>query len=85
MRDGADMADGKDWALDKRPTPLVTDDMLDIDVDRPIPTARGVLTKAEIEALLRPDLPDDLEAAVEPEQIVPRLPAQFDETRFSPV
>lgn len=78
------MADGNEWALDKRPVPLVTDDMLDIDVNRPIPTSRGVLTKDEIEALLRPNLPDDIGAVPEPERIVPRLPAQFDETRFTP-
>ena len=84
MHNGSNMADGREWALDKRPTPLVTDDMLDIDVDRPIPSARGVLTKHEIEALLRPNLPDDIGATPEPERIVPRLPLQFDETRFSP-
>ena len=29
-----------------------------VDPERPFPTARGVLSAAEIEALLRPDLPD---------------------------
>lgn len=85
MFKGSDMADGSEWSLDKRPTPLVTDDMLDIDVDRPIPTARGVLTKDEIEALLRPDLPDNIGVETKPEQVVPRLPVQFDDTRFSPI
>lgn len=47
--------------------------------ERPFPTRGGVLTKDEIEALLRPNLPDDIGASlVEPKQIEPRAPAQFD-------
>ena len=48
--------------------------------ERPIPTARGVLSAAEIEALLRPDLDDMPEPDPEPEQItampVAELPAK---------
>jgi flagellar motor switch protein FliM len=43
----------------------------EVDPDRPFPTARGVLSKAEIEALLRPDLPEP-EPEVAPEQVAPR-------------
>ncbi len=47
-----------------------------LDPDRPIPTARGVLSAAEIEALLRPNLP-------EPEPVVdtsPKTVPDFGET-----
>ena len=37
--------------------------------DRPLPSARGVLSSAEIEALLRPDLSDMPAAPAEPERI----------------
>lgn len=85
MRDGPDPSQSNDWALDVGPKPLVTDDMLDIDEDRPIPTARGVLTKAEIEALLRPNLPDDIGVgAPEPAHIQPRTPVRFDDKPVDP-
>ncbi len=47
--------------------------------ERPFPTRSGVLTKAEIEALLRPNLPDDIGASLaEPKQVEPRAPVQFE-------
>lgn len=48
------------------------------DLERPLPSARGVLTAAEIEALLRPDLPDDLPIPPEPSSIIPKTRADFD-------
>ena len=59
-----------DWAIG-------SDEMMD--PDRPIPTAKGVLTSAEIEALLRPDLSDmPGEADVDPQSVearkIPALP-----------
>lgn len=48
-----------------------------IDPDRPIPSARGVLSAAEIEALLRPDLsdlPGDDEPTSVSDHLVPDLP-----------
>ncbi len=53
------------------------------DFDRPIPNARGVLTPAEIEALLRPNLPDDLPIEPEPEIIAPRQVPEFDSSTSS--
>lgn len=42
-----------------------------------VPTGRGVLTAAEIEALLRPDIPDD--AFEEPKQVAPRAVPELEE------
>ncbi|MEM1150285.1 MAG: FliM/FliN family flagellar motor switch protein [Pseudomonadota bacterium] len=47
----------------------------DVDAQRPFPTARGMLSAAEIEALLRPDLPDEPEA---PKTTAPRTLAELD-------
>lgn len=60
------------------------DDRLDAEPDRPIMTSRGVLTAAEIEALLRPDLPDAPYREPDPSAIKPRLPEQFGSTGSSP-
>lgn len=50
-----------------------------IDPDRPIPTARGVLSAAEVQALLRPDLSDmpgdDTPTSIK-DQPVPDLPSE---------
>ncbi|MEL6569636.1 MAG: FliM/FliN family flagellar motor switch protein [Pseudomonadota bacterium] len=46
-----------------------------VDPKRPFPTARGVLSAAEIEALLRPDLPD---APAQPTETTPRSIANLD-------
>ncbi len=48
----------------------------DIDPDRPLPTARGVLSAAEIEALLRPNLPEVDHTA--PENVRPHVLADLD-------
>lgn len=44
-----------------------------IDPDRPLPTSRGVLSAAEIEALLRPDLPEVPRPAETQDKPVPDL------------
>lgn len=41
-----------------------------------VPTGRGVLSAAEIEALLRPDIPED--AFEEPETVTPLVPTQLE-------
>ncbi|MEM7494268.1 MAG: FliM/FliN family flagellar motor switch protein [Pseudomonadota bacterium] len=65
------LAKNDDWAMDG------ASDL--IDPDRPIPSARGVLSAAEIEALLRPDL-SDMPNADEPQSIQDRpLPALQDD------
>lgn len=56
-------------------TPLKGDNF--VAAERPFPSARGVLSKAEIEALLRPDLPDDLGTKV-PDNIAPLSKPVFD-------
>lgn len=53
--------------------------------DRRLPTARGVLTKAEIAALLRPDLPDHIGRAVPPAQVEPRVIPPLDAQLLDPV
>ncbi len=45
---------------------------------RPIPSRRGILSAAEIEALLRPDLSDLEEAAPPPALTAPLAPASFE-------
>jgi flagellar motor switch/type III secretory pathway protein FliN len=73
MRDRPSNSGKSDWLMDAGPAEDVLDD------DRPIPSARGVLTKAEIEALLRPEtLSGEITPQPEPEVIKPRLPVQFD-------
>lgn len=47
-----------------------------VSADRPFPTARGMLSKEEIEALLRPDLPDELTDKV-PDNISPLSQPRF--------
>lgn len=51
--------------------------------DRPFPTMRGVLTKDEIEALLRPNLPDDIGLPKPPERVEPKPDVSFDEDAHS--
>ena len=68
-----------DWLMDAGPADDVLDD------DRSIPSARGVLSKAEIEALLRPETLDEITPQPEPEVIRPRLPVQFDAPTPEPV
>lgn len=51
---------------------------------RPLPSKRGMLSQAEIEALLRPDL-SDLEASDKPSPKVVELPTADTKTRSAPV
>lgn len=74
----------------ERPTNLAETDWLmdagspaaepDLDADRPLPTARGVLTPAEIEALLRPPKQQARLDMPEPELIEPRPVPQLVDT-----
>ncbi|MEM6534729.1 MAG: FliM/FliN family flagellar motor switch protein [Pseudomonadota bacterium] len=64
MRETLKMADPAGWADD---------------LDRPLPSTRNVLTAEEIDALLRPDLPDDLPVPPEPESVTPRETVLFDD------
>ena len=74
-----------DWAMDvaaSKPDPVrAAKPATRADDDRPFQTKGNVLTQAEIEALLRPNLPDDIGLPVEPERIEPRAAAQFDDTQ----
>jgi hypothetical protein len=79
MRNRPSTSDKSDWLMDAGPTAP------DVDADRPLPSPRGVLTKAEIEALLRPELSDKVTPRPEPEVIKPRLPVQFDDRQIEPV
>lgn len=79
MRDRPSNSGKSDWLMDAGPADDVLDD------DRPIPSARGVLSKAEIEALLRPEtLSGEITPQPEPEVIRPRLPVQFDDSQMDP-
>ena len=78
MRDRPSNSGKSDWLMDAGPADDVLDD------DRPIPSARGVLSKAEIEALLRPETLGEISPRPEPEVIRPRLPVQFDEGQMDP-
>ena len=58
-----------DWSMsDRRERSVMrqSESMSDIPEERPFPSTRGKLTKAEIEALLRPDLPENLDELSEP-------------------
>ncbi|MDJ0920518.1 MAG: FliM/FliN family flagellar motor C-terminal domain-containing protein [Henriciella sp.] len=84
MRDSRDKSDEHDWMLDDvEVSPDRGDKHLSDDEPR-LPTARGVLTPAEIEALLRPDLPDDLGVPPEPTEILPRETPIFDDKAQTP-
>lgn len=72
-----------DWASEPPGRAGLHQDNLPMDDDRPFPTMRGVLTKQEIEALLRPNLPDDIGLPTVPERIEPRPRAVFDEDEDS--
>ena len=78
MRDRPSNSGKSDWLMDAGPADDVLDD------DRPIPSARGVLSKAEIEALLRPETLGEISPRPEPEVIRPRLPVQFDDSQLDP-
>lgn len=78
MRDRPSNSGKSDWLMDAGPADDVLDD------DRPIPSARGVLSKAEIEALLRPETLGEISPRPEPEVIRPRLPVQFDDSQMDP-
>ncbi|MEM9054902.1 MAG: FliM/FliN family flagellar motor switch protein [Pseudomonadota bacterium] len=76
MRDGPDSPNKPDWLRDAGTGPAD----LDLDDDRPLPTARGVLTAAEIEALLRPK-PEQARLDTpppEPQSLEPRPAPAFD-------
>ncbi len=74
------------WAMDAaRPTPArAPKSERGTGKDRLSPAKGNVLTQAEIAALLRPNLPDDIGLPVEPERIEPRPPAQFDNIQNNP-
>lgn len=75
MRDGPTKPQKPGWQSDAGSDAAVEDPQ-----DEPIfPTARGVLSAAEIEALLRPETlnPANGPAAVEPKNITPRETPQF--------
>lgn len=61
--------DNNVWPADARPVAAAAVDTWADNISRPLPTTRGVLTPAEIEALLRPDIPDDLPVPPEPDDI----------------
>jgi hypothetical protein len=87
MTDKADRADMQnavkdtsgDWAMSERRERAVMRELPDVygkprridDVAFKVPTTRGILSKAEIEALLRPNLPKINEAESAPEQVAP--------------
>lgn len=76
MRNGPEKPDKSDWLMDADTKAAE----LDLDEDRPLPTSRGVLTPAEIEALLRPKpqkTPLDAPVPV-PQSIEPRVTPNFD-------
>ncbi len=76
-----------DWAMDvatSKPAPVRAPKLASADEDRPLQNKGNVLTQAEIEALLRPNLPDDIGLPLEPERIEPRPSAQFDDTQPNP-
>lgn len=77
MRDSRDKAGEHEWMLDGGEASADTDTAPSSDEEPRLPTSRGVLTPAEIEALLRPDLPDDIGAAPEPSTITQRSVPQF--------
>ncbi|MEO0550219.1 MAG: FliM/FliN family flagellar motor C-terminal domain-containing protein [Pseudomonadota bacterium] len=72
MRDGRNKPGDHDWTLDgvdeadAQATP-------ETEEEPRLMTSRGVLTPAEIEALLRPDLPDDIGVPPEPRDVTPKL------------
>ncbi len=68
----------RDWMTDVDQAGFAAVPDID-DEDRPIPSARGVLTKAEIEALLRPNLPDNIGVATPTKHIEARPPVNFDD------
>jgi len=74
-----------DWAMDvaaSKPVPVHAPKLASAaDEDRPLRNKGNVLTQAEIEALLRPNLPDDIGLPLEPERIEPRRSVQFDDNK----
>lgn len=79
MRDkNTDSATESTWSLDagapKAPDPVSSRPPS----DRKFPTKGGVLTQAEIEFLLRPELHDDAGVPLEPKNIQKHAPAVFD-------
>lgn len=52
---------------------------LDVSHDEAFPSPRGILTQAEIEALLRPNLPDDIGKASTPQRVEPRPSPSFED------
>ncbi len=76
MRERPSNSEKSDWLMDAGPLAVEPDE------DRPLPTSRGVLSAAEIEALLRPkNLP---QTQPEPETIQPRASVQFDTYQVDP-
>lgn len=73
MKSDLPLAADDGWDMSPRRDTAVTVDMPTtfepLAPDRPLPSARGVLSAAEIEALLRPDLSDLPAPSPEPEQI----------------
>lgn len=71
-----------DWSVsDRRDRDLLArSEAMSDPIDEPaFPTSRGKLTKAEIEALLRPDLPEDFgKEPIEPQTTTDRTYADFD-------
>ena len=64
-------------ALNLKPLAPASQDLADLDGDNfRVPTGRGVLSAEEIEALLRPDIPDD--AFEEPKEVVPHGMAELE-------
>lgn len=85
MRDNSSqLSRSDDWAMDVGPDLAAPAIQANQAEERPFPSTRGVLTKAEIEALLRPNLPDDIGLPTAPEKIEPRPEVQFDDRRTSP-
>ena len=85
MRDsGPRYSQAKDVPLGERQPLPMPESFHDMSADRPFPSARGVLTKEEIEALLRPNLPDDIGVPDQPGLIEARPAPRFVESKDPP-
>lgn len=85
MRDNSsDIFSDDDWAMDDAASTRETGLPDELMVEPRFPTNAGVLTQAEIEALLRPQLDDDVPAPAAPSEIVPRPPVTFDDPVHDP-